>query len=349
MATVQVFAYLLYQPVRVARKYLTKWLGVYRYNCKLAKASVLGDGKYRLELNPELYEGLRYGWIHAMALDASSPPPTFTVTALYAVCQVLPINYVDHAFEGGGPAVPAGAEPGAGASALNEVWYTAIYTMRVALLKDGVFGSILMDRGDRFSWTGDAHLAQKAALAAFGGDFGAGLVAANTERTKSVDNGIITYDLYFILSAVDYFMHTGDAVRLISWSTLIQSKFGTAAAFWSHPTDQHFDGSDERIGADFERTNEPEQARYYKMLSVKTALAYADAVELCTPCPAAMRTFAMNLRTTFSHHFESKIYPFLVPILVPTNVFALASRCSNLPFVRFFWFRQRAFLQMLLP
>ena len=46
-----------------------------------------------------------------------------------------------------------------------------------------------MDRGDRISWTGDAHLAQKAALAGFGGAFGSQMVQANTERTKAVDNG----------------------------------------------------------------------------------------------------------------------------------------------------------------
>lgn len=54
--------------------------------------------------------------------------------------------------------------------------------------------------GDRISWTGDAHLAQKAALVAFGGDHGTRMVRDNTVRTQGVDNGIISYDMYFVLS-----------------------------------------------------------------------------------------------------------------------------------------------------
>ncbi len=61
-----------------------------------------------------------------------------------------------------------------------------------------------MDRGDRISWTGDAHLAQKAALAGFGGAHGARTVREKTERTKGVDNGIISYDMYFVLSVVQH-------------------------------------------------------------------------------------------------------------------------------------------------
>ena len=57
------------------------------------------------------------------------------------------------------------------------------------------FGSILMDRGDRISWTGDAHLAQKAALAGFGGDVGTEMVYQNLLRTRGNDNGVISCDM----------------------------------------------------------------------------------------------------------------------------------------------------------
>jgi len=40
---------------------------------------------------------------------------------------------------------------------------------KLNLLRD-YFGAILIDRGDRISWTGDAHCSQAAALAAFGND-----------------------------------------------------------------------------------------------------------------------------------------------------------------------------------
>ena len=52
-----------------------------------------------------------------------------------------------------------------------------------------------MDRGDRISWTGDAHLAQKAALAGFGGDVGTEMVYQNLLRTRGNDNGVISCDM----------------------------------------------------------------------------------------------------------------------------------------------------------
>ena len=101
-----------------------------RGNCTAAAQPVPGvPGRYRLVINSELYEGLRYGWLHVQTTGAS--PPAFTVTNFTAVCQAIPINYADHAFEASGAAVPAGAEPGAGSFALEEVWYTAMYTTRV--------------------------------------------------------------------------------------------------------------------------------------------------------------------------------------------------------------------------
>jgi alpha-L-rhamnosidase len=48
------------------------------------------------------------------------------------------------------------------------VRWVAAYTVRTNLLP-GYLGSILMDRGDRISWTGDAHTAQLAASVAFEG------------------------------------------------------------------------------------------------------------------------------------------------------------------------------------
>jgi alpha-L-rhamnosidase len=170
------------------------------------------------------------------------------------------------------------------------------------------FGSILMDRGDRISWTGDAHLAQKAALAGFGGSFGSEMVRANTERTKKVDNGIISYDMYFVLSAVDYFMHTADAASLSSWAPLIEAKFVTSVAFFAKPKRQGFCGSDDRIGADFENSppSEAEKSRYYKQLSIQTARAYAQAVSLCSACNASVHAGATRIGALLSSKFEAE-------------------------------------------
>ena len=129
----------------------------------------LGGTRFRLVLNSELYEGLRYGWIHVYGPQGSSSssssngpaikagtvhaPVHFSIANWTAVCQVLPVNYEDNAFETAGGAVPAGSPAGAGAATFAEVWHTALYTTRVDILEPpALFGSILMDRGDRISW-----------------------------------------------------------------------------------------------------------------------------------------------------------------------------------------------------
>ena len=92
---------------------------------------------YRLEtspVGPELYEGVRYGFLTLR----SAPSAPFTITALRAVAQAKPMNYV-------------GSFSSAGDPLLERVWYTAAYTVRVCAQSD-YMGSILMNRGDRFSW-----------------------------------------------------------------------------------------------------------------------------------------------------------------------------------------------------
>jgi hypothetical protein len=42
------------------------------------------------------------------------------------------------------------------ASLLTKIWYASAYRVKASLVQD-YFGAILMDRGDRISWTGDAH------------------------------------------------------------------------------------------------------------------------------------------------------------------------------------------------
>ena len=50
---------------------------------------------------------------------------------------------------------------------LTRIWYVGAYTVKLNLLSN-YFGAILVDRGDRISWTGDAHCSQAASLVAFG-------------------------------------------------------------------------------------------------------------------------------------------------------------------------------------
>jgi len=89
---------------------------------------------YRLELNKELYEGVRFGWIY---VGKCSKP--WHITGIRLVCQIKPTNY-NGSFSCSDPL-------------LNQIWYTGAYTVKLNLQKD-YFGAILMERSDRFSWTG---------------------------------------------------------------------------------------------------------------------------------------------------------------------------------------------------
>ena len=143
---------------------------------------------YRLELNSELYEGVRFGFVTVTKFERP-----FTITAVRLVCQTKPVNY-----------------EGSFASdneLLNKIWYTAAYDVRVNL-KEDYLAAILVDRGDRHSWTGDAYLSQAASLAAFGNyDF----ILKNLRYTAVRSNGIESYELYWILSLIDYYEYSGDA------------------------------------------------------------------------------------------------------------------------------------------
>ena len=81
-----------------------------------------------------------------------------------------------------------GSFSSAGDPLLERVWYTAVYTVRATLQAD-YMGSILMNRGDRFSWTGDAHPSQATSMAAFGNY---AFVFNNLNRSKADCQGIAT-------------------------------------------------------------------------------------------------------------------------------------------------------------
>jgi hypothetical protein len=209
---------------------------------------------YRLELNRELYEGVRFGWIHVRKFTRP-----WHITAVRLVCQTKPVNY-DGSFRASDPM-------------LTRIWYTGAYAVKLNLLKD-YFGAILMDRGDRISWTGDAHPAQAAALVAFGNwDF----IKANLERTAQLDNGIENYALYWVLSLVDYYRYTGDGAALDRMAPIARRKMARAEAIWDDPPMQFF-GWDERLGAGFEEPNIGESKNAYRLLAIRAGRELAWAL-----------------------------------------------------------------------
>lgn len=194
-------------------------------------AAYAGGLTLRLETNAELYEGVRFGFVNFSA----APSAHVIITAVRAVAQTKPVNYV-------------GAFDAAGDDVLTRIWYVAAYTVRVNLERD-YFGAILVDRGDRASWTGDAHVAQATAMAAFGNfDF----VLANLQRTKDDCNGIESYCVLWVLSLVDFAAASGNAAATAALTPDADSKLEHAQSIFNDfNTQLEFYSWDDRLGGGF--------------------------------------------------------------------------------------------------
>ena len=222
------------------------------------KAPVKHGSTYRLELNRELYEGVRFAWVHVKSLDRP-----WHIKGIRAVCQVKPTNY-------------AGSFS-CDDALLTKIWYASAYGVKASLCLD-YFGAILMERGDRMSWTGDAHPSQAAALVAFGNtDF----VKRNIDSTANLDNGIRSYALYWVLSLLDYYYYTGDAATLGSYVANACAKLDSAHGVFGTDPKLRFYGWDERLCAGFEIWFKPgpEAQRAYEMLSIRAWRDFAAAME----------------------------------------------------------------------
>jgi hypothetical protein len=210
---------------------------------------------YRLELNDQLYEGVRFGWIHVKKFTKP-----FTIKNVRLICQIKPTNY-EGSFSCSNPM-------------LNKIWYAGAYTVKLNFLKD-YFGAILMDRGDRYSWTGDAHISQYVSLLAFGN---ADFVKENLVRTAKDANGIVSYSLYWVQSLIDYYNFTNDKALFDNYIENACGKLDTAYMnFGKNPT-LGFYGWDERLGAGFETPNCEENQLAYKMLTIGTWRAFSEAL-----------------------------------------------------------------------
>ncbi|HEY4416435.1 MAG TPA: alpha-L-rhamnosidase C-terminal domain-containing protein [Verrucomicrobiae bacterium] len=207
---------------------------------------------YRLELNSQLYEGVRFGWIHVESITAP-----WHITGLRLVCQTKPANY-NGSFSCSDPM-------------LTRIWYVGAYTVKLNLLRD-YFGAILADRGDRISWTGDDHCSQAAALVAFGND---DFVKKNLDFSANDSNGIESYSLYWVLSLLDYYNYSGDATTLGGYITNAMAKLDHAYTIYGTNPNLGFYGWDERLGAGFQNANCQEAENAYKMLSIRAWKEFA--------------------------------------------------------------------------
>ena len=211
---------------------------------------------WRLELNKELYEGVRFAWIHIRNLKKPA-----TINSARLVCQIKPTNY-EGSFS-------------CSDESLTRMWYTGAYGVKMNLLKE-YFGAILMERSDRHSWTGDAHPSQAASMVAFGNyDF----VRTNLIYTSTQFNGIASYSLYWVLSLIDYYNYTGDKKLLDEMLENACSKLDVAYNHYGTIPNLAFYGWDERLGAGFENPDSDEPRNAYKMLSIQTWNMFSKTME----------------------------------------------------------------------
>ncbi|MGM9704399.1 MAG: alpha-L-rhamnosidase C-terminal domain-containing protein [Prevotella sp.] len=248
---------------------------------------------YRLELNSELYEGVRYGFIYVR--NCRSP---FHITSVRAMTQVKPTNYTGR-FDCDNPII-------------NKIWYVGAWTVKVNLRED-CFGAILLDRGDRFSWTGDAYPAQAASLVAFS-NYDA--VLKNLRWTESHPNNIESYEMYWVESLIDYYMYSGDEEGFRSLIPMAEKRLKHAWSIFDSPTNLEFFGWGERTGRGFDNPNIADNRVAYKMLAIGAWKHFA----------AALRTIGENDKAdTYDKYARAKTKLFTQ---LPGNISSLEMHSS---------------------
>lgn len=212
---------------------------------KTIKPIKYGD-TYRLELNNELFEGVRFGFV---VIENLTKP--FHITAIRLIAQTKPVNYMG-SFE-------------CDNEKLNKTWYISSYVVRTNLAKD-FFSSILNDRGDRFSWTGDAYVTQAASLVAFKNyDF----ILQNLHYTAAKPRIIESYELYWILSVIDYYYYTGDKEGTLGLLDQATRRLDYAYSIYGTDPVLGYYGWDERLGAGWEAHSIRENQNAFKGLCIR--------------------------------------------------------------------------------
>ena len=224
-------------------------------NC-IAAPTRIGSHTYCLKLKGKFdYNGVRFGSIYVRSFDGHP----WHITNVRLVCQIKPTNYKG-SFSCSDPM-------------LTKIWYTGAYTVKLNL-EQNLIGAILMDRGDRVPWTGDDHIAQGAALAAFG-DWD--VVAQNLDKTAHNYNRIPSYALYWVLSLVDYYNYTGDRALLMKDIPNVQDKLTQAGEWFADPKPRFY-GWDDRVGSGFIQSDCDEACQAYRMLFIDTCRQFAQAM-----------------------------------------------------------------------
>jgi hypothetical protein len=220
----------------------------------------LGD-TYRAVFNPELYEGVRFAFIH---VDEVATP--WRITGIRLVCQVKPVNY-EGSFACSDPL-------------LERIWHNGAYSVKLGNLKEFTT-PILIERSDRVQWNGlDFSIMNTANLVAFGArDFVRKQIAA-TNTPPGINCGIYSFELYDVLSICEYYRYSGDASLVQECLPEATAKVERARERFTPHTESGttgFMGWDERLGG-FERVTAFNRWNY-RLLCIRAWLTWADVIE----------------------------------------------------------------------
>jgi alpha-L-rhamnosidase len=171
-----------------------------------------GNHTYRLETNEELYEGVRFSFVHITFVNDGIQhqyrsqhntevnhysPPRVEIRDVSLVAKIKPVAYTGRFHSSN--------------TQLTQAWYTGAYGVRLNMEANG-FNSVLVERGDRVAIQGDGHPTIDTALVAFPalGMIKYVLLQTDSSRQHVVDDSIMAYPLYWCLSAMDYYWASGD-------------------------------------------------------------------------------------------------------------------------------------------
>jgi len=256
---------------------------------KTLRVRSYANGVFRLETNPQLYEGVRFAWIIVQPAPPVFKP--FHVTSVKVVSQIRPSEYTG-SFQSDD-------------SILTESWYSGAYGVRLNMMPDS-FNSILMDRGDRVSIQGDGHPTMATGLTAFGGTDTYDLVHTMLNKTNSgfvhghnvVDQGIMPYPIYWTMSVNDWYWASGDTVRFVQLVPDVASIIDQAIGnFMKKNLNIGWFGWDDRIGNGFCGQCNLEAQLGFATLTIRAVRDFANSLAHAnqTEMAAHYKTVQANL------------------------------------------------------
>ena len=221
----------------------------------------IGD-TWRANFNPELYEGVRFAFIH---VDAVVEP--WRITGIRLICQVKPANY-EGAFRSDN-------------SLLTRIWHMGAYSVKICNLKEYTT-PILIGRGDRYLWNGlDFYIYNSANILAFNNAAFVRQQIAKVNTPPGINCNILGFEMYDVLSICEYFRLTGDASLVRECQTMALAKLDKAQDRWDtylKVWDNHFMGWDERLGSGFESAPDF-NLQSYRLLCIRTWLTWATVMD----------------------------------------------------------------------